>query len=168
MSRLLGIIHMNPETDPKTWDHTDEEIYGIGGVRTPEKFFELYGIDVVKKTAEGNLCSFVDKNGGPMHSMFTPHLRKDGMGIDYSGIDFKWVDPEAARALADRRRQIAEELKEKMERKAQEQPAQAEAAEEEEEEGDYGEGDDEGADDGAEEGGDDGEGDDGAEEEEVQ
>lgn len=23
MSRLLGIVHMNPETDTSTWDHTD-------------------------------------------------------------------------------------------------------------------------------------------------
>jgi hypothetical protein len=93
MQRLLGIVHMNPEVDPQKWDHKDEDIYGIGGVRTPEKFYKLYGINVKKKTAEEHLCQFVDKQG-KMHHLFTPHLRKDGMGIDYSEIDFRFRDPE--------------------------------------------------------------------------
>jgi hypothetical protein len=70
--------------------HSDT--YGIGGVRTPEKFYEIYGIDVVQKTIEGHLCSFVD-NGAKMHHKFTPYLRPDGMGIDYSKIDFRFKDP---------------------------------------------------------------------------
>lgn len=92
MARLLGIVHMNPEVDKSQWDHTEEDIYGIGTVRTPEKFYELFGIDVVKKTTEGHLCQFVG-DGGQMHKEFTKFLRDDGMGIDLSKTDFHWVDP---------------------------------------------------------------------------
>ncbi len=92
MQRLLGIVHMNPEIDVKEWDHTDEVLYGLGGVRTPEQFYEIYGINVFKKTTEPHLCRFV-QDGGKMHHKFTPFLRPDGMGIDYSKIDFKFKDP---------------------------------------------------------------------------
>jgi len=92
MKRLLGIVHMNPEVDPSEWDHTDIDRYGVGGVRTPEQFYTTFGIDVYKKKTEGHLCQFVmDK--ARMHKTFTPKLRKDGMGIDYSQIHFRWVDP---------------------------------------------------------------------------
>lgn len=91
MQRLLGIVHMNPEVDPAQWDHTEEDRYGLGGVRTPEKFYELFGIDVVEKKTQKHLCMFVEK--GKMHEMFSRRLRSDGMGIDYNGIDFKWKDP---------------------------------------------------------------------------
>jgi len=43
MARLLGIVHMNPEIPTDFWNHADEDIYGIGAVRTPEKFYELFG-----------------------------------------------------------------------------------------------------------------------------
>jgi hypothetical protein len=91
MQRLLGVVHMNPEVDPSQWDHAEEDRYGLGGVRTPEKFYELFGIDVINKTTQKNLCMFVEE--GKMHNMFTRALRKDGMGIDYSGVDFRWRDP---------------------------------------------------------------------------
>jgi hypothetical protein len=95
MQRLLGIVHMNPEVDPTTWDHSEEEIYGLGGVRPVEKFYETFGIDVTKKTIEGHMCSFVDgKAETSMHRMFHPHLRKDGMGIDYTNISYRFQDPE--------------------------------------------------------------------------
>ena len=92
MSRLLGIVRMNPEVDPSRWDHTEEERYGLGAVRTPEQFYETFGIDVVKKTTEDHMCLFVDSNGR-RHKEFTPFLKPDGMGIDYSYIHFKWRDP---------------------------------------------------------------------------
>eukprot|EP00536_Pseudo-nitzschia_multiseries_P007607 jgi/Psemu1/196067/e_gw1.181.106.1 len=92
MKRLLGIVHMNPEVNPTEWDHTDIDRYGIGGVRTPEQFYRIIGIDVVKKTTQGHLCDFVMESA-KMHKLFTPKLRKDGMGIDYSEINFTWVDP---------------------------------------------------------------------------
>lgn len=93
MSRLLGIVHMDPGVDPSRWDHTDEEKYGIGGVefRTPEHFYEIFGIDVKNKTTQRHLCSFVST--GDMHKMFTPFLRSDGMGIDYGKIDYIFTDP---------------------------------------------------------------------------
>lgn len=96
MARLLGIVHMNPSVDPSTWDHKEEDIYGIGGVRTPEKFYETFGIDVLNKTTQGHLCKFVHGHQGEMHRLFTRNLRKDGMGIDYSKIDYHFVDPGSA------------------------------------------------------------------------
>eukprot|EP00584_Thalassiosira_punctigera_P021344 CAMPEP_0172555108 /NCGR_PEP_ID=MMETSP1067-20121228/57994_1 /TAXON_ID=265564 ORGANISM="Thalassiosira punctigera, Strain Tpunct2005C2" /NCGR_SAMPLE_ID=MMETSP1067 /ASSEMBLY_ACC=CAM_ASM_000444 /LENGTH=608 /DNA_ID=CAMNT_0013343617 /DNA_START=65 /DNA_END=1888 /DNA_ORIENTATION=+ len=87
MKRLLGIVNMNPEVDPSEWNHAEEARYGLGGVRKTSKFYELYGIDVKKKTTQRHLCQFVR---GRMHNMFMKHLRSDGMGIDYSKIDFKW------------------------------------------------------------------------------
>ncbi|KAL3933511.1 MAG: hypothetical protein SGBAC_010364 [Bacillariaceae sp.] len=93
MARLLGIVHMNPEVDPSKWDHTEEDIYGLGGVRTPEKFYTLFGIDVVQKKTQGHLCMLVDEGQGKMHKLFTPKLRADGMGIDYDQITYRWKDP---------------------------------------------------------------------------
>lgn len=91
MKRLLGIVHMNPEVSPTEWDHSEEDLYGIGGVRTPEKFYKTIGIDVVKKTTEHNLCRFVQP--GVMHRTFMKFLRPDGMGINYDKIDYKFKDP---------------------------------------------------------------------------
>jgi len=91
MFRLLGIVHMNPEIPRDRWDHTEEKRYGLGGVRTPELFYEIFGIDVVKKKTEQHLCKFVE--GGKMHKDFTSHLRPDGMGIDYSQISYRFKDP---------------------------------------------------------------------------
>mmetsp|Transcript_30630 Transcript_30630/g.64797 ORF Transcript_30630/g.64797 Transcript_30630/m.64797 type:complete len:559 (+) Transcript_30630:67-1743(+) len=91
MFRLLGIVHMNPEIDPAKWDHTEEEKYGLGGVRTPELFYETFGIDVVNKVTEQHLCQFVES--GRMHKEFTKFIRPDGMGIDYSKITYRFKDP---------------------------------------------------------------------------
>lgn len=88
MARLLGIVHMNPETPKTFWGHEEEEMYGIGGVRTPEKFYETFGIDVVAKKTEKKLCQFVE--AGQMHRQFIPKLRPDGMGIDYTNISYKY------------------------------------------------------------------------------
>ena len=88
MTRLLGILKMNPEVVPSFWDHKDEDFYGLGGVRTPELFYSTFGIDVHQKTTRKNLCDFVEK--GTMHRKFMPNLRSDGMGIDYSKITYKW------------------------------------------------------------------------------
>lgn len=121
MTRLLGVVHMNPEKDPSTWDHTDVstelvrntrtflkvcvratpsyypafvpqlDMYGIGAVRTPEKFYEVFGIDVVNKKTERHLCRFVDS--GQMHNQFKKLIRRDGMGVDYSKVIYKFKDP---------------------------------------------------------------------------
>jgi len=90
MDRLLGIVHMNPEVDPSGWNHAEEEKYGLGGARTTSKFYDTFGIHVVEKTVERHLCQFVKNR---MHNMFMPNLRSDGMGVDYSKIDFRWQDP---------------------------------------------------------------------------
>ena len=90
MKRLLGIVNMNPEVDRSEWNHAEEAKYGLGGARETTKFYETFGIDVRAKTTERHLCQFVR---GRMHNMFMKHLREDGMGIDYSKIDFKWKDP---------------------------------------------------------------------------
>jgi hypothetical protein len=92
MRRLLGIVHLLPGEDPSSWDRREEETYGLGGVRQPEQFMDFLGINVKEHTIEGHLCRFV--NTGEMHRMFTANLRHDGMGIDYSKIDYKWVDPD--------------------------------------------------------------------------
>lgn len=92
MARLLGIVHMNPEIPKDFWNHEEEDIYGIGAVRTPENFFDLIGIDVKAKTIEGHLCTFVN-DGAKMHKLLVPKLRSDGMGIDYSGVTYKFKDP---------------------------------------------------------------------------
>ena len=90
MRRMLGIVHMNPDVDKDTWDHTDEDRYGLGGVRKPEQLFSLLGIDVENHTMEGHLCHFVDS--GDMHVLLSEHLRDDGMGIDYSSVTYQWQD----------------------------------------------------------------------------
>jgi len=87
MARLLGIVKMNPEVPSSDWDHTDEDTYGLGQVRTPEKFYETFGIDVVSKTTHKGLCSFVQT--GKMHKQFMSYLRSDGMGVDYNKITYK-------------------------------------------------------------------------------
>mmetsp|Transcript_18299 Transcript_18299/g.27806 ORF Transcript_18299/g.27806 Transcript_18299/m.27806 type:complete len:665 (-) Transcript_18299:181-2175(-) len=87
MSRLLGIVHMNPEKSLSSWDHIEEDIYGIGKVRTPELFYITFGIDVMRKVAKPGLCNFVEK--GKMHRQFQKYLRPDGIGIDYSKIKYK-------------------------------------------------------------------------------
>ncbi len=87
MARLLGIVKMNPEVSETFWNHKDEVTYGLGKVRTPEKFYETFGINVVKKITVPQLCRFVQ--GGDMHKNFMTKLRSDGMGIDYSKITYK-------------------------------------------------------------------------------
>ena len=86
MKRVLGVVKMNPEVAESEWDHTELDKYGIGKVRTVEKFYETFGIDVVKKHAADNLCDFVEHR---MHKMFQPLLRRDGMGVDYDKVKFQ-------------------------------------------------------------------------------
>mmetsp|Transcript_21750 Transcript_21750/g.32380 ORF Transcript_21750/g.32380 Transcript_21750/m.32380 type:complete len:571 (-) Transcript_21750:1292-3004(-) len=85
MKRLNGIIGMGQEGDE--YDTTDQEMYGLGHVRTTEKFFETFGIHTKEQKVEEGLCTFVGK---PMMSFFHPWLRKNGMGIDYDSIAFKY------------------------------------------------------------------------------
>lgn len=83
-------LSQNPEVPRSEWDHSEEEKYGLGGARETSKFYEVIGIDVVKKTTQRHLCEFVHEQ---MHNKFMKYLRSDGMGIDWSKIDYRWVDP---------------------------------------------------------------------------
>lgn len=83
LRRATSIIGMAPDVDPSSWDHTDESRYGLGTVRTKEEFYRLFLIDPVARKAV-QLCPFV--RSGNMHHEFMKHLRKDGMGIDYSEL----------------------------------------------------------------------------------
>lgn len=112
MMRLNGIIGMSTSSsasklDPltrkrgnavgelihveKDYDHTEERRYGTGKVRTVQKFFATFGIHPDTQTVEQHLCQFVGKK---MQRVFVPHLRSNGMGINYDEIDYEFVDPE--------------------------------------------------------------------------
>lgn len=90
MQRLNGIIKMIPTNE--TFFDVEEKKYGLGNVRTTEKFFKTFGIHTETQTVEDNLCRFVGK---PMMNEFQPHLRANGMGIDYSKITYEYVDKKA-------------------------------------------------------------------------
>lgn len=89
MRRLNTIIAM--ENFPRDLWVTDEvDKYGVGQVRNPNTFYDVFGIHVQEHRVEKNLCSFV---GRPMMNAFLPALRKDRMGLDYDKIQFRFVDP---------------------------------------------------------------------------
>lgn len=90
MRRLNTIIGM--ENYPRDqWVTGEEEKYGLGKVRDPNRFFEVFGIHVKEHRVEQHLCRFV---GRPMMQVFLPALRKNGMGLDYDKIDYIFVDPD--------------------------------------------------------------------------
>lgn len=72
------------------WNNTEERKYGLGKVRTVQKFLDTFGIDLKQRKVQHHMCQFVGK---PMNSLFVSHLNKDSMGIDYSQISFKFQDP---------------------------------------------------------------------------
>jgi len=84
MRRMVAVIKMAPDLDPKTYDHKDEAKYGLGTVRRVEEFYRLMGLDVRKKQVVPELCKWV--KSGAMHRAFAPALRPDGKGIDFSGF----------------------------------------------------------------------------------
>lgn len=93
MRRVVGVIHMGPDLSPESWDHEDEDFYGLGGVRTPEKFYKTFGIDVLNQRVQRHMCDWVDGAGpNSMHNQLTVFLRPDGMGIDYSKVNFVYQD----------------------------------------------------------------------------
>lgn len=90
MKRLNGIIGMGDPEDVDKYYKGQEEFYGLGKARPRDKFFQLYGIHTDTKMVEDHLCTFVGK---PMMEKFKPHLRANGMGIDFTEFDFEWKDP---------------------------------------------------------------------------
>ena len=92
MVRLNDIIHMTPSKGhPEVgmyWSKLEEQKYGVGSVRTPERFFDTFGIHVESQTIEMNLCMFIAVDDpGSMHNFFVKRLREDGMGIDYNHLN---------------------------------------------------------------------------------
>jgi [Skp1-protein]-hydroxyproline N-acetylglucosaminyltransferase len=81
--RLYSLIGLNNNDE----DATPHE-YGLGSVRDMNKFFTLFGIHAAERITEHRLCEFVTT--GNMHDEFVPHLRQDGMGIDYNSISFRF------------------------------------------------------------------------------
>ncbi len=81
--RLYSLIGLNNNDE----DATPHE-YGLGSVRDVAKFFTLFGIHAAERITEHRLCEFVTT--GNMHDEFVPHLREDGMGIDYNRISFRF------------------------------------------------------------------------------
>jgi len=82
--RLYSLIGLDNIIDEDTIPHE----YGLGAVRDTAKFFTLYGIHASEQVTEHRLCEFVTT--GNMHDEFVPHIRRDGMGIDYNRISFRF------------------------------------------------------------------------------
>lgn len=92
MKRLNGILNINnAKIKSDEWIHLEEKFYGVGKARTTQKFYDTFGIDVAKRKTEDHLCRFVGKN---MQLIWKPHLRSNTMGIDYSGISYRFKDPD--------------------------------------------------------------------------
>lgn len=83
LKRATSIIGMAPDIDPASWDHEEMDRYGLGNVRDLSLFYQLFLIDTTARKAT-QLCPFV--KSGIMHRDFQPHLRPDGLGIDYSSL----------------------------------------------------------------------------------
>lgn len=95
MRRLNGIIGMGEKNldSSQDWIHTDEKKYGIGKVRSVQKFFDTFGIHLDSRKVEDKLCRFVGRN---MQRIWKPHLRKNRMGINYDDIKFRFRNPETS------------------------------------------------------------------------
>ncbi len=90
IERIIGITRMVASSSGLHYFREDEESYGLGAVRQPEKYFRTFGIHPETASVEGHLCTFVQEK---MHHQFQPHLRDDAMGIDYNLIDFQFENP---------------------------------------------------------------------------
>jgi len=95
LRRSMAVVGMAPDIDPSTYDHSESEKYGLGNVRELSLFYKLFLIDPLARKAT-QLCPFV--KSGIMHKNFQPHLRPDGLGIDYSALN----DFDTRHALASR------------------------------------------------------------------
>jgi hypothetical protein len=89
LARLNGIVVGASEELNTGFFREDIEKYGVGGVREKETYYRTFGFHTDTQTTEGHLCQFVEDY---MHKKFQPHLRQDGMGIDYGTIAYEFVD----------------------------------------------------------------------------
>ncbi|KAL3924797.1 MAG: hypothetical protein SGILL_000826, partial [Bacillariaceae sp.] len=71
------------------YETIENDKYGLGKVRSKEKYYDTFGIHPESQSVEGHLCMFVRRD---MHDQFTSFLREDGIGIDYGKIDFAFHD----------------------------------------------------------------------------
>lgn len=83
LARIIGITRMAGAHSPTEYFQREEELYGLGHVRPVDQFYTTFGIDPETATVDANLCSFVKEQ---MHRQFQPHLRDDGMGINYNSV----------------------------------------------------------------------------------
>jgi len=91
VARLVSIIHMQPRNKTIPYNNIDEQKYGLGKERSAELFLDVFGIHMNNMTVEHNLCSFVVKK---MQQIFVPKLRKNGMGLDYDKIKYRYRNKE--------------------------------------------------------------------------
>ena len=85
-ARLNGITGLSGGRnvlEEQDYYHVDEQKYGLGKVRSKEKYFETFGIDTNAQRVDESLCGFVKET---MHKEFLKELRPDTMGIDYRNI----------------------------------------------------------------------------------
>eukprot|EP00980_Cylindrotheca_fusiformis_P030809 scaffold25453_cov171-Cylindrotheca_fusiformis.AAC.2 len=87
MQRLNAIIELGiNDNDGHVFPKSLKE-YGIGQVRTTEKYYKTFGFHRENKTMEPNLCMFVASK--EMNLQFLPALRDDTMGLDYNHENLK-------------------------------------------------------------------------------
>jgi hypothetical protein len=111
LRRAVSIVKLIPAIDPSTWDHTEEDRYGLGTVRSVDLFYKLFLIDTSAQKAI-QLCPFVNK--GSMHRNFMKYLRKDGLGIDYSSLQSFDTEAEVFVELAGKRVETEKKLRKAM------------------------------------------------------
>lgn len=109
MKRLNSIIGLIDYPED-LWPQQDKELYGLGGIRETAKFFKTFGIHTDNSTLEGHLCKFVGK---PMMREFLPALRENRMGLDWSKIDYTFVDPDPNEKATFERKPVATAKKHK-------------------------------------------------------
>ena len=113
--RLNNIIGLGKSSIE--YNHSEESMYGLGRARSADKFYRTFGIHLDMSEIDKGLCDFVQGLRGyrSMHQEFTPFLRRDGMGIDYSKIKLEHkekammdspVNPEELASLRKRVREL--------------------------------------------------------------
>jgi len=84
LERLYGILGMTAGEQV-----IEDNMFGIGSVRTVKQFNNAFGIHPGERITERNLCNYVST--GRMHKQFhNEHLKKDGMGINYDSIHYRF------------------------------------------------------------------------------
>jgi len=86
LERLYGILGMTGSELV-----IEDNMFGIGFVRTVKQFHNAYGIHPGERVTEKNLCNYV--SNGKMHKQFhNEQMKEDGMGINYDSIYFRFSE----------------------------------------------------------------------------